>query len=197
MNEPPIRQALNLTMDTLAARGRSYRNLVVLISLTGVSVVVAALVTWRFFCLAGLTFLVPLTTSWFYLDARRLRLWSGNIIRICFDGNLDVAVFVSTLSALRHLPQATISGMTEFLTNQHPKAGNLASTNPRQVPADSAERRYFWIVVVSLVGCISIFAGWWTQVWWLQLAGWIGLFSSSLVARLVVGWSPVNLHRSK
>ncbi|MEZ6077279.1 MAG: hypothetical protein R3C56_16910 [Pirellulaceae bacterium] len=104
MSEPPIRQAIDFTQDTIVARAADYRNLVVILSLGTCGLLITTLVTWNWMLLFVFCWLLPLVHGWLWLDARRIRRWRSRIIEICDTGQLDIEVFRSTISHLKTFP---------------------------------------------------------------------------------------------
>jgi len=173
MPEPPIRQAIYGTLDTITVRARAYRNLVVLTSLIGIGVPATLAFSWRLFALSGLTLLLPAIVGWMYWDARIVRLWALRILKICIDGTLDVSVFASTIGAMRHLPQTTIGSMLNELSKIQLKQSNTLMKQRMLGQMSDDERRYLVPTLVSLTGCVGIFAGWWLEFGILQASSWV------------------------
>ncbi len=111
MSEPPIRQAIYGTTDAITRRAAWYRNLVICISVIGMASMVLLIITWRPISLAIGTMMLPAVAGWFYWDTRLVRKWSQKTLQICRDGSLDVAVFTTTIAAMKHLPEPTIQSM--------------------------------------------------------------------------------------
>lgn len=171
MPEPPIRQAIDFTQDTIVARAADYRNLVVILSLGICGLLITTLVTWNWMLLFVFCWLLPLVHGWLWIDARRIRLWRRRIIEICDAGRLDIEVFRSTISHLKHLPQSTLSGMLELLPSD--RTASLAGEEERlgkQQSARQAERAYWINLIVSTLGCLFVMMGVFLNAW-LLLAG--------------------------
>ena len=173
MPEPPIRQAIYGTLDTITVRAAAYRNLVVIISLIGIGVLATLAFSWRLFALSGLTLLLPATVGWMYWDARIVRLWTKRTLKICTDGALDVSVFASTIGSMRHLPQTTIGSMLNELNKVQSKQSKALTKQRMLAQLSDDERSYLVPTIVSLIGCVGIFAGWWLESGILQASSWV------------------------
>ena len=173
MPEPPIRQAIYGTLNTITVRAGAYRNLVVLTSLIGMGVLVTLAFSWRLFALSGLTFLLPAIVGWMYWDARIVRLWTLRTLKVCNDGALDVSVFSSTIGAMRHLPQTTLGSMLNELNKIQSKQSNALTKQRMLAQMSDDERSYLVPTLVSLIGCVGIFVGWWIESGILQASSWV------------------------
>ena len=186
MPEPPIRQAIYGTLDTITVRAAAYRNLVVLTSLIGIGVLATFAFTWRLFALFGLTLLLPATVGWMYWDARIVRLWVQRILKICTDGALDVSVFASTIGAMRHLPQSTIGSMLNELNKVQSKQSKALTKQRMLAQMSDDECTYLAPTIVSLIGCIGIYAGWWLESGLLQASSWVIWFTCPWTSSLAL-----------
>ena len=173
MPEPPIRQAIYGTMDTITVRSAAYRNLIVSTSIIGVGVLATLAFSWRLFALSGLTLLLPAIVGWMYCDARIVRLWAHRTLKICTEGALDVSVFVSTIGSMRHLPQTTIGSMLNELDKVQSKQPVAVTKKLRWAQMSDDERSYLIPAIISLIGCVGIFAGWWLGSGILQASSWM------------------------
>jgi hypothetical protein len=166
MEEPPIRQAINYTLDTLADRGSLYRNLVMLVSLTVALALLLTIVLFSPRWLLLLGCLLPLVHGWLWLDERRMRIWRNRIMEICHAGNLDVKVFSSTIGQLRHLPQGSIQAMLDLLATVADETGQNKQHSIRIARATHLERVNLASLLVSGIGMVAVVVG-------NQINGWI------------------------
>ena len=160
-------------MDTITVRAAAYRNLIVSTSIIGVGVLATLAFTWRLFALSGLTLLLPAIVGWMYCDARIVRLWAYRTLKICTEGALDVSVFVSTIGSMQHLPQTTIGSMLNELGKVQSKQPVAVTKKFMWKQMSDDERSYLIPTIISLIGCVGIFAGWWFGSGILQASSWM------------------------
>ena len=167
MQEPPIRQAINLTFEVIVARAASYRNLVIAISIGCCSIVFLALLQWNLAILLSLCWFLPLVSFWLLLDSRRLRRWSECVVLICEEGNLDVEIVCTTVRQMKQLPQNTIAGMLDFLLlknkSQSEASDRSIENQARLIRRD--ERSYALVLILSSLGCVIVSVGLFLNLW--------------------------------
>ncbi len=189
MPEPPIRQAIDFTQDTIVARAAGYRNLVVIISLGICGLLITTLVTWDWMLLLVFCWLLPLVNGWLWLDSRRIGHWRSRIIEICDAGQLDIEVFRSTISHLKHLPQSTLTGMLDLLPSNRVASPGIEEEMPgKQLPARQAERAYWISLIISTLGCLFVTMGVFFNPW-LVLAGLAICISCARLSQWIVRWT--------
>ncbi|HUP82143.1 MAG TPA: hypothetical protein VM260_26560, partial [Pirellula sp.] len=142
-------------------------------SLIGIGVLATLAFSWRLFALSGLTLLLPAILGWMYWDARIVRLWTLRVLKICTDSALDVSVFAATIRSMRHLPQTTIGSMLSELDKAQSKQSKALTKQRMLAQLSDAERSYLVPTLISLIGCIGIFAGWWLESGILQASSWV------------------------
>jgi hypothetical protein len=118
---PVLLESLNLTLRTLERRLRWYRNLVICVSLTLLGSLILALVFRKWILLGGWLALPLFVGCFFHLDARTVRTWRDRILEMRDQRGLDVAALEQTLTALRHIPEATRRSMFTMLNSEKPK----------------------------------------------------------------------------
>lgn len=188
MSEPPIRQAIDFTQDTIVARAADYRNLVVILSFGIGGLLIATLVTWNWLLLFVCCWLLPLVNGWLWWDARRIRHWRSRIIEICDAGQLNIEVFRSTISHLRHLPQATLSCMLELLPSNRVAALAGEEGMPgNQQSARQAERAFGISLIISTLGCLFVMMGVFLNAWLLP-AGLAICIGCARLSQWIVRW---------
>ena len=189
MSEPPIRQAIDFTQDTIVARAAGYRNLVVVISLGLCGLFVLTLVTWNLMTILGLCWLLPIVNAWLWLDARSVRLWTDHVLEICEVGQLDVEVFRSTIAHLKHLPQLTLTGMLDLLPPSPIASPGIKDELFRKQQQAQLAERWLWIsLIVSGLGCLVIMAGLFVTPW-LLLAGLSICIGCARLSQWIVKWT--------
>lgn len=184
MNEPPIRQAINGTLDAITARSTAYRNLVVFLSLVLIGVTISLVVSWRLIFLSGYSLVLPAVAFWLYLDARSIRLWADRTRSICEQAKLPISVLVTTIAGMRHLPQTTLGGMLPALETQNEKRDADTDATRFAAIAIPEERRFFALFVLSSLGCLGILSGvlWNSRV--ALIASWSLWLASIWLSRL-------------
>lgn len=168
MQEPPIRQAISLTTETISARATVYRNLVIVIAVGSLAVLFLTIWHCEWRILLSLFWLIPLVSLWLLIDSRLLRQWRDRTASICLDGKLDVSVFSSTIRHFKHLPQNTIEGMLGVLLaslNFNETASKITRNRDTQIVN---VKSYFLVFGISTIGClimtVSLFLNSWYSV---------------------------------
>src|ERR1043166_6861781 len=102
-----LKEAVNLTTQTIDRRAFHYRNLVVLlIALVG-ACAVTALVAGSALPLLGLFILVPLCGGYLVLDTHQVNRWRRRIMALWADEDLHLDKFTKAVISLTMLPPNT------------------------------------------------------------------------------------------
>ncbi len=102
-------------MDTIGSRARAYRNLVVVVVLTGFSLLIWAIVAWSISSLSGFILLLPVCSFYFLMDDRLLNRWRSCLLTDWVAANLELRYFRDAINANSLLPKETLQGMLETL----------------------------------------------------------------------------------
>jgi hypothetical protein len=124
-------EAVDLTLSTLGARARCYRNLVVAVCLVATTSLLTALVLKQVLALLGFILLVPLTGGFTFFDKRQVMRWREQILKMRDDRNLDLGLFSHTIAKLKHLPQGTIQAMLATLPAELANVSTTAQSAAR------------------------------------------------------------------
>ena len=114
-----VKDALDLTTQTIDRRAYRYRNLVVLVVLVGLVSGIGAVVLLSGLPLLGLLLLLPLCGGFHYLDSVLVNRWGNRLLQMWAEEELDLDAFVESIAAIRLLPPATLGAMLDTL----PKIG--------------------------------------------------------------------------
>jgi hypothetical protein len=107
--------AIRCTIQAIERRSRSYRNLIVAVSIVGLGSVGLAVAFRDLVTLAGLIVLVPLVGGFFFLDSRLVQRWRAEILDMCRAGEVNLTAFRKTILQLRNLPAGSLQGMLSML----------------------------------------------------------------------------------
>lgn len=109
------KNAIDLTMETIGSRAKSYRNLVVAVVLTGICSIVWTVAAWTISPLSGLILLFPLCSLYFLMDSRILSRWRSRLLADWVKGNIEFRYFQDAVNANPVLPKETLQGMLDTL----------------------------------------------------------------------------------
>jgi hypothetical protein len=167
--KPALVEAIDFTLRTIETRARLYRNVLVAVALVSVASVLASLIGWRVWPLAGLILIVPLAGGFLFLDCRRVRRWHEAILEMCSTRGLDSAVFLQTLAQFKHVPVGSLHGMLNLLSARETPASvqqaGAAKPSPSQ-PVRAQEWRILTATVVLTLACAcAVMAAWRGSLW--------------------------------
>jgi hypothetical protein len=117
---PVLIKAINLTSRSIEARARLFRTLVMAVGLVSVASIVTALVSWRVWPLAGLVLVIPMSGGFLLLDGRLVGRWKTGVLGMKEEHQLDVDLFLRTISQFKHFPTNTLRSMLATLTAHKP-----------------------------------------------------------------------------
>jgi hypothetical protein len=129
------KNAIDLTMDTIARRAKSYRNLVVAVVFTGFCSIVWAVATWSFAPLAGFVLLFPGCCLFFCLDDRLLTRWRSRLLGDWVKGQIEFRYLREAVGANPNLPKGTLQGMLATLPETEDDAEGGLSAATREAMA--------------------------------------------------------------
>jgi hypothetical protein len=109
--QPIVLQAIELTSRAIRKRTKSYKALVVAVSLLTILSLLSATFLHQWIFLGGLIFLVPLIGGFFYFDSRTVRRWRREIFQMRDVRNLDLDFFLKTIGEVHRISPPTLKRM--------------------------------------------------------------------------------------
>jgi hypothetical protein len=187
--------AFDLTARTIDRRARAYRNLVVLISVIGISTI-----TWAGIARSGrplllLFLLVPLCAGFFALDSFLVNRWRVQLLRLWIDDDLDLNHLASSLAAIQILPAGTVRAMLASLPidKQTPGTAELSQSMKQALAATAAAihgAQTDLTILAALSYLLAVICLVWAVIaWtWLPLLGCLVIAAVRLAARVFLAW---------
>jgi hypothetical protein len=114
ISQNPYRGLQRLSVATVQARGRNYRNLTVASALLALALVISLIVSRRVEVLLGSLAMLPLASFFLLLDERIVRTWRKSVLKAWTEERIDLGHLRALVLAVPGLPRPTIEGM--FLT---------------------------------------------------------------------------------
>jgi len=118
-----MQEAVDATRNTLEARGRLYRNLVVAVVAVVTIAAATSLLLWTPRPLAILASLIPLCGAFLLLDGRLMLRWQRAVLAALQSDGVRLSVLKGLLRAQRHLPERSLLGMLAALPEDDPREG--------------------------------------------------------------------------
>ena len=113
---PPLLEAIDVTLRVMERRIRWYRNLIVFGSLTSFGSLVFVFVFQRWIGLISLLAFPASVGVFLFLDAHVVRTWRSQIQKLINQGGLSIEQLERTLTAFRYIPPATLRSMMASLS---------------------------------------------------------------------------------
>jgi hypothetical protein len=117
--------AINLTKNTIQKRARSYRNMVVVLSLLLLLAIIASLWFWSLIPLAYLLFFWPVYSLFLLSDQLKIYTWKKAILSAWQVQQIELGIAHTTIKSLPYIPAPTIDTLFATLPDQG-KAKKLA-----------------------------------------------------------------------
>jgi len=170
----PIRTAMDLTVHTLARRGRGYRTLVVGVVTLVLLVMTLWLVVGSSRVLAGLSYLVPACSLYFCWDAWVLVQWRRDLFRSWTAAQIEFSALRQGLGMNAALPQRAVNGMLATLPmTSTPAASEIAIAMPTRTAIERTQTTVHafrndslilhWLAHVLMATAISVAV--WLYAW--------------------------------
>jgi hypothetical protein len=159
---PVLLDAIQSTVQTIEARLKFYRILILAIGVLALGTNCVALVLHRLVVLAGFILIVPLIGGFFYLDSRRVRKWRTRILDMSRSHGLKLRDLCHTTSQMRYLPEGTLKGMLALLPPDPPPADGKtpATEHARHQDQFAAEMRSHERRILIVIALLTLaFAG--------------------------------------
>jgi hypothetical protein len=156
------RSAIDETAMTIRLRARLYRNLVVIVVLTGITITVLAMAlsSWRVFSVA--VCVVPVCGLFLIRDGQLVGRWRSSLLTAWANRNLDFVALSVALRALPALPRGTLEGMWATLPSAPSLAAEqeLSAATRRAIAAqfDASRREQMNALITRVVGCALLVA---------------------------------------
>jgi hypothetical protein len=173
---PAYKNAIDLTMDTIARRAKSYRNLVVAVVLIGFCSIAVAVATWSFAPLAGFVLLFPVCCLFFFLDDRQVERWRSRLLADWTKGEIEFRYLREAVEANPRLPKNTLQGMLETLPGER---------------GDDAEREMSAPTREAISGLVTIVHRCRADLIALRTVAYAIVAGSLLVAATLAEWRPL------
>src|SRR5262245_2128679 len=106
-----MKEAVEATRQTIEARSRLYRNLVVAVVATVTGTVGVSLLLWSPRPLAALASLVPMCGAFLLLDGRLVEAWLRTVLTRWDSDSFRLSDLKGLLQAYRYIPQRSLMGM--------------------------------------------------------------------------------------
>ncbi len=143
----PYKVAINDTIQMIESRARTYRNLVVVVTLMSLGILVWASISRTVRPLSCFALLVPACGLFFVLDARAVSAWRSRLLDGWSSGEIDFGGFRGAVNANVLLPKGTLQSMLETL----PSTGDLLAERRTSSPT----RRMVAAAVTTVHACRS------------------------------------------
>lgn len=191
--------AIDATQRTIDARARAYRNLVIAVTLTLITPIVIALITWSWLPLLGLGLIFPLYDVFAVSDGQLVLAWQRHVLSLWTDQQLDFAPLRDALRGVPRMPTRTLDGMlTTLPLPSSPNAPEVRAQPLRRVVAFVAREshvmqhvRFLLSAVVRLVSLVLIVLA-------VALGSWLpllGLLAIPLALATGAAWTALARRR--
>jgi hypothetical protein len=111
------KDAIDLTIQTIGKRARYYRNLIVVVVVTGLCSFVWAVANRSLTPLLGILLLVPACSLYFFFDARLLNHWRTRLFESWVKKEIDFRGLRDAITGVSMLPKNTLESMLTTLPN--------------------------------------------------------------------------------
>ncbi len=123
-----MREAYEATTRTLNSRIKRYKILIISIGVAVLGSIIWAIV-WRSWSpLLGFVIIIPLCGLFFSSDAMLINKWQVQILDLWIDDELDIGLFIDTISQVKMFPKDTLQSMLRTLPER-----TLADKTPKEV----------------------------------------------------------------
>lgn len=171
----PYSSAIDNIRETIVARARQYKRLVIAVSLDGIAAAACALALRSAQPLLFISLLPAAVIFFFALDMRSVQLWRDTVLLHWAEGDLSLKLLAQTLRQVPNLPAVTIEGML----------GSLPGWGGTEVPmparpalaiAQSGVGQAAWHCVLARAVCWGLLAAAAGSAWiagrpsWLEVA---------------------------
>lgn len=120
---PNYRELIDLTSDTLTARTRLYRRLVISFGTIGLITLCVVVFAMSLKPATGILFLLPAYGLFLFFDSRSLNVWRARILDGWRAKEVDLSALREALTTSKAIPPQTLQGMLDTL----PELGDLVT----------------------------------------------------------------------